>query len=198
MTGMIALIVNWITWIALSIILMLRFISLASYLCKFLNKSYRCFSQTGNVQRDSIHFMHKLFACIAIFGIPVTVVTFYGLTPIVFILIVPCYFLVSQFLVGHMYEWTLLERFKKAFVRLRVDFKFNINHRLLRRYLMTHLDYVDLLKGARKLFEWNKVAGNIGFLIILSFYWFYSFEYIFAKSVIKQVTLFYYNKTIFA
>lgn len=190
MTSRIAIISNWTLWVTLSTTIMLRIITLASSSCKFMNKFYACFSQSGNLERDSIHFLHKLFVGAGIFGTPICVYIFYGFSYLTMALTIAQYCLISQFLAGNFYEWTLFERLNKTVVKLRNDFMLNFDHHGLREQLKRHMDYVDLVKRATKLFQFNKVVGVVGFYVALSFYCFYSYEYITTRSYKKQVNFY--------
>lgn len=189
-TSKISIICNWFLWVILSTVFMFRIIALASRFCKFTNKCYACFSQSGNVEIDSIHFLHKFFAVAMIFGTPISICIFYGFSKQTIFRSIAYYFLSSQFFMGHMYEWTLFGRLNLAFVKLQANFMLCCDHKPLWECFKRHMCYVDLVKRLTKLFELNKMVGVVGFFISLSFYWFYSFEYITTRSTEKQVGVF--------
>lgn len=177
------LIVDCALWIILNFFVMFQLIFSSFSFCKFLNG----FLSTSFLMDEPTEFRHKLYPIVVILAIPLTNFLNFKFTNIAYFTIISHYFLFFPFVIGYMYEWTWFDKLNKRFGILQRVLQVEINEALVKINLESIDKYFALSKRATKLFMLNKLVGVGAVLFLLSFYWFYSFEYDIVGSIKKKV-----------
>lgn len=165
-------------WITINTSIIFRLIVQWTSVCKLLNNYLKISFYTRIIKKDQINFVHKLFGCVTITGIPIIVFVNYGCTNIAYFTIFSYYLMASQFLAGHLYEFTLFERLNKRHKLLQNKLQMEVSEKSIKVCITYHLHYEKIAKQLTKVFELNQFVELTAVLILCSMYSLYGFEWI--------------------